>query len=190
MRLGGLFPHIDSITVIVYITVMVMNEEWTLEQFSEGVAEELRTRNLLGASHDGRVSAAPDARTIRYYTTLGLLDRPKIAGRDARYNRRHLLQIVAIKALQALGLPLSEIQARLYGRSNEELEALLEAASGQVPATEYHPLVWRELAIEPGLKILAEEGWAPHIDSETLIERMREALSVLQKKTEKIKKER
>ena len=49
-----------------------------LDELSDRVARELGVRGLLGAAADGRVSAAPDARTVRYYTTLGLLDRPRI----------------------------------------------------------------------------------------------------------------
>src|SRR5256714_14029154 len=112
-----------------------------LDELSDRVAHELGERGLLGAAADGRVSAAPDARTVRYYTTLGLLDRPRIEGRQARYAERHLLQLLAIKALQALDLPLAEIQQRLYGRSDAELKALDESltagerttSAGRVP---------------------------------------------------------
>ncbi|HMY53348.1 MAG TPA: hypothetical protein PK671_10365, partial [Candidatus Obscuribacter sp.] len=38
---------------------------------------------------DNRVSPVPDARTTRYYTSIGLLDRPLIVGRQARYTERH-----------------------------------------------------------------------------------------------------
>lgn len=73
----------------------------------------------------GRVSGAPSPRTIRYYTTHGLLDRPKeFDGRTALYGERHLLQLVAIKRLQARGLTLSEIQERLVAASDEDLEGL------------------------------------------------------------------
>lgn len=74
---------------------------------------------------NGQVSAVPDGRTLRYYATLGLLDRPaEVRGRRAYYGPRHLLQAVAVKALQAEGLPLQEIQHRLAGRSDEELRQL------------------------------------------------------------------
>src|SRR3954471_1396904 len=99
----------------------------TLDELSERVAAELAGRGMLGAAPDARVSAAPDARTVRYYATLGLLDRPRIEGRQARYGERHLLQLLAIKALQAVELPLAEIQQRLYARSDAELKALVEA---------------------------------------------------------------
>jgi DNA-binding transcriptional MerR regulator len=81
----------------------------------------LRRAGLLRLQGDGRVSAAPDARTVRYYATLGLIDRPEFEGRVARYGKKQLLQLVAIKALQTDGLGLSNIQSRLYGRSEREL---------------------------------------------------------------------
>ena len=37
-----------------------------------------------------------------------------------------MLQLLAIKALQALDLPLAEIQQRLYARSDAELKGLVE----------------------------------------------------------------
>jgi DNA-binding transcriptional MerR regulator len=134
-----------------------------LEELSGRVAEELGGRGLLGAAPDARVSSAPDARTVRYYTTLGLIDRPRIEGRQARYGERHLLQLLAIKALQALDLPLAQIQQRLYGRSDAELKALVESVAAQakdaVQATPLPAVRLREVAIEPGVRLIVEEGW-------------------------------
>src|SRR4051794_17415367 len=134
-----------------------MVAEMSLEQLSAEVAERLARHRLLETQPDGRVSAAPDARTIRYYSTLGLLDRPKLEGRQARYGHRHLLQLLAIKALQGAALPLSEIQSRLYGRSDEELTALWQSVIAVRPARKAapKPILWRELMNEPGLKLLA-----------------------------------
>ena len=83
-----------------------------------------------------RVSALPDRRMLRYYTTLGLLDRPvEIRGRTAYYGRRHLLQIVAIKRLQAAGATLADVQARLAGATTADLERIadLPATDDSVP---------------------------------------------------------
>ena len=83
-----------------------------------------------------RVSALPDRRMLRYYTTLGLLDRPaEVRGRTAYYGRRHLLQAVAIKRLQAAGSSLAEVQRRLAGISSADLEKLADLpADGAPPA--------------------------------------------------------
>src|SRR3954466_14180999 len=96
-----------------------------LEQLSERVAAELSDRGLLGAAADARISPAPDARTVRYYTTLGLLDRPRIEGRQGHYGERQLWQLLAIKALQAADLPLAQIPQRLYGRTGDEVKTVV-----------------------------------------------------------------
>jgi DNA-binding transcriptional MerR regulator len=96
---------------------------WTLDQLSAAVSRAL-TVDYAG-SVNGRVRDVPDRRTIRYYTTLGLIDRPAaMRGRTAMYGRRHLLQLVAIKRLQAEGSSLAEVQARLVGLTDRALEAL------------------------------------------------------------------
>lgn len=86
-----------------------------------------------------RVRQRPDARTVRYYTQHGLVDRPlPVGGREARYGRRHLVQVVAVKRLQAAGVSLADIQRRLAGAADDELlaaigtgaEAALAAAAG------------------------------------------------------------
>jgi DNA-binding transcriptional MerR regulator len=98
---------------------------WTLEQLSERVAAALAV-GYSGQSN-GRVSELPNARTIRYYTTLGLLDRAAWwRGRTALYSLRHLLQLVAIKRLQADNLSLAEIQARLVGLTDAALRKVAE----------------------------------------------------------------
>ena len=77
---------------------------WTIDELGERVAEALGGPGYDGVP-SGRVRDVPDLRTIRYYTTLGLLDRPAaMRGRTALYGPRHLLQLVAIKRLQARGL--------------------------------------------------------------------------------------
>ena len=152
----------------------------TLDELSQEVSRLLEEKALLEAQADGRVAAAPDARTVRYYGTLGLVDRPSIVEREARYRRRHVLQLVAIKALQARGLPLSDIQARLYGRSNSELETLLKAVSQDGPRPGgVRAVRWREVTVEPGLKVMVEDGWAPRLSPGALEERIRAALAAL-----------
>ena len=152
-----------------------------LDELSVRIERELTARGLLGAASDARVSAAPDARTVRYYTTLGLLDRPRIEGRQARYGERHVLQLLAIKALQATDLPLGEIQRRLYARSDSELKALIEslAAEASTQAAAAPPSVrLREVAIEPGVRLIVEEGWRTR-DAAALEARIRAALIAL-----------
>src|SRR5688572_24726352 len=152
----------------------------TLEELASEVVRQLVERELPWSAQDNRVSAVPDARTIRYYTTLGLLERPRIVGRVAHYGRRHLLQLLAIKALQGLQLPLNEIQSRLYGRSDKELEALLDSIAAHQPRRQpvVNTVIWREVMIEPGLKIMAEDSWQPRNEKE-LEEKIRAVLTAL-----------
>jgi DNA-binding transcriptional MerR regulator len=93
------------------------------------------------ASASGRVRERPDVRTIRYYTSLGLVDPPlDHRGRVAHYGPRHLLQLVAIKLLQEGGLSLADVQRRLTGASDERLRALVgPAAAAAVTAAAVAP---------------------------------------------------
>jgi len=75
-----------------------------------------RVREALAAEYpgapNGRVRDVPDRRVIRWYTTIGLVDRPLgMRGRTALYGPRHLQQLVAIKRAQADGQSLAQIQA-------------------------------------------------------------------------------
>ena len=96
---------------------------WTLDELTRGVAAALAVDYDGQAS--GRVRDVPDQRAIRYYTTLGLVDRPAaMRGRTALYGPRHLLQLVAIKRLQARGLSLAAVQAELAGVGEADLERI------------------------------------------------------------------
>jgi DNA-binding transcriptional MerR regulator len=77
------------------------------------------------------VRDVPDVRTIRYYTTIGLMDRPaEMRGRTAFYGPHHLRQLVAVKRLQARGMSLLEVQESLAGASPRRLDQLAELPSG------------------------------------------------------------
>src|SRR2546430_9008679 len=96
---------------------------WTIEELGAQVALALSV-DYEGPGN-GRVRGVPDLRSIRYYTTLGLIDRPaEMRGRTALYGRRHLLQLVAIKRLQAQGLTIAELQRQLLGLTNAALEKI------------------------------------------------------------------
>jgi DNA-binding transcriptional MerR regulator len=158
-----------------------MKARLTLEELANDVQTMLGGKGLLEAQADGRISSAPDPRTVRYYTTLGLLDRPEIVEREARYGRRHVLQLCAIKAMQTAGLPLAEIQARLYAKTDAELDALIAstAKTRRQRPMQVRALTWREVTIEPGLKILVEEGWTPRMTEAALEDRIRAVLAAL-----------
>jgi DNA-binding transcriptional MerR regulator len=96
---------------------------WTLDELSAQVVQALMVD--YPGQVNGQVREVPDIRTIRFYTTRGLIDRPaQMHGRTALYGERHLLQLVAIKRLQAKGLTLAEIQKQVGGQSNRKLREL------------------------------------------------------------------
>jgi DNA-binding transcriptional MerR regulator len=120
-----------------------MNEAWTMAELVQRAARALAAADV--RAPNGRVTEVPDARMIRWYTTTGLVDRPVMRGRVATYGERHLLQLVAVKRLQAQGLTLAEIQQRLAGAP----DAALRSAAGSAPAAEPLPVIEREPADRP-----------------------------------------
>ena len=104
--------------------------ELTLDGLVAAVADELDERAITPT--DPRATERPDGRTLRYYTTLGLLD-PPLAHRQRRavYGRRHVRQAVAIKRLQADGATLAEIQSRLAGLDDRALEKVAAEAGNR-----------------------------------------------------------
>lgn len=102
---------------------------WTLDQLVAQVAAALDGQ--AGPAADRRVRQVPDRRAIRWYTTIGLLDRPEVRGRTGWYGERHLLQLVAIKRLQAVGRSLAEIQADLAGVTDDTLRQIADLPDQQ-----------------------------------------------------------
>lgn len=72
-------------------------------------------------------------RTIRYYTTEGLLPPPDTRGRYALYSDTHLLRLRLIARLKDAYLPLSEIKTRLEHISNEQMQQLLITEAQPTP---------------------------------------------------------
>ncbi len=103
-----------------------------------------RVREALAAEYpgapNGRVRDVPDRRAIRWYTTIGLVDKPLgMRGRTALYGSRHLQQLVAIKRRQAMGHSLADIQVEFSWIAPEQLGELAQvpdrllADGGPVP---------------------------------------------------------
>ncbi|MGP3954918.1 helix-turn-helix domain-containing protein [Nonomuraea sp. 3N208] len=107
-----------------------MSDTWTIGELAELAARALRAG---GTQANGRVRDVPGERLIRWYTTIGLVDPPLTRrGRIARYGRRHLLQLVSIKRMQAAGHSIAEIQTALAGATDRMLE---DAAGIKGPVT-------------------------------------------------------
>jgi DNA-binding transcriptional MerR regulator len=118
-----------------------VEEPWTILELAELAADVLAAAQPTGSPAEagspaepranGRVRDVPNERLVRWYVTVGLVDPPlSRRGRVARYGRRHLLQLVAVKRRQGEGRSLAEIQAELAGATDEAL-----AAVARVPDT-------------------------------------------------------
>ena len=120
-------------------------------------------------------------RTVRYYVQRGLLPAPEFKGRDTSYGRGHLSRLRAIKRLQAAGLPLDAIEARLAGSSEAELDQLARADVLEVelprqappPAGSRHARAsapacgvrqaerWERVVLAPGLELFVKAAADP-----------------------------
>jgi hypothetical protein len=107
--------------------------EWTIDELATRVAAALDGSAYPGAPN-GRVRDVPDRRSIRWYSTIGLVDRPgAMRGRTALYGPRHLLQLVAVKRRQAEGQRIAEIQAELAGAPDDVLRSIAALPLDELP---------------------------------------------------------
>ena len=108
----------------------------------------------------GRVRQAISLRALRYYNTHGLLDPPaRFHGRTALYGHHHLLQLVAIKRLQARGCTLVEVQQQLLGLSDAALAQVAGLAPGeQAPRPEDPGAFWETIPEAPAPAEATEEA--------------------------------
>jgi DNA-binding transcriptional MerR regulator len=80
--------------------------------------------------HRGTVSLVPDERTIRYYVSEGLIQSAdEKQGTASVFSYKHLLQLVAVKKLQAEHLPIKKIRELVSGKDEQQLENLLGVSS-------------------------------------------------------------
>jgi DNA-binding transcriptional MerR regulator len=101
-------------------------------------------------------------RNIRYYQSLGLVDRP-VSADGLGFNEKHRLQLIAIRVLQAKGLPLGKIQSLLYARSEEDLLEVERQGWNELTSSAAQPLPgntpdWRITPIGADLFVLARSG--------------------------------
>ena len=90
---------------------------------------------LAPQQHRYKVTARPDVRTIRYYTSQGLLPKPaSYEGGRARYGGVHLLRLLLVKRLQAEHLTLARIRAILADKADAEVFSDLTGAAPGPPA--------------------------------------------------------
>ncbi len=120
--------------------------------------------------------AAPSARSVRFYVSHGLLDRPEGAGTAATYGYRHFLQLLAIKIRQREGQTLESIKREMKDVTGDALErriaqSLAPALGGGpvVPNTDAeNTALWRRLPVSDGIEIHVR-GDSPAAREEALV---------------------
>ena len=137
-----------------------MSEMFSLQELSERINAWCEEHDIAPAS--GQAGDVVSERNIRYYRTLGLIDAPDGGG----YGEKHLLQLTAVRLLQAQGLPLRRIRELLYGRSLAELreirrrglaEAQTATASLRVTMPTQDEL-WRTIPLDEDFLLVSRRG--------------------------------
>ena len=108
-----------------------MNDFTTLAELVAEVNAWCEKHRVIPAN--GQAADQLSERNVRFYRTTGLLDAP--ASADGRgYGEIHRLQLVAIRLLQAQGLPLRRIRELLHGRSLSDLRQIEERGTAELTA--------------------------------------------------------
>ena len=92
----------------------------TSRELSDLAAEVIRSCGIQPANNQAKT--VPAQRMVRYYMANGLLSKPTGNGRELRFGRRHLLELIAIKRMQSTGTSLSDVRKALDGMGAQELE--------------------------------------------------------------------
>src|SRR5262245_58157071 len=112
-----------------------MSETFSAEALAEAVNGWCEAHGVSPAN--GQAGEQMTVRNIRYYRTLGLIDPPALGGGQG-FGEKHRLQLVAIRLLQAQGLPLSRIQELLFGRSIEDLKQIEKKGLAEIEAAGFN----------------------------------------------------
>jgi DNA-binding transcriptional MerR regulator len=120
-----------------------MSESYTVEELAEAVNDWCARHGIAPAS--GQAGERMTTRNVRYYRTLGLVDAPSTGG-GSGYGAKHRLQLIAIRLLQAQGLPLNRVRDLLLGRTLEDLRVI--ERRGLTELRQAGPPVFRPSAAE------------------------------------------
>jgi len=148
-----------------------------------------------------KVTDFPDVRTVRFYATRGLIDKPdRYDGQQSIYTFKHLLQLIVIKYLQSQYLTIKKIGQIFEGLSETELlklinvptkkNFLLSSSKGEAVSVNSQPSyqlefqnwheknnekMWKHYNIESGVEISVREDFQPTSPShiEVLANRVR-----------------
>lgn len=103
----------------------------TLEHLAnfEGGADDLAliadgVLNGIGARGDDDGHSSINPRLIRDYTQRGILSRPERQGKEAVYNYKHLVELVAARVLLGDGWPLAKVSDYISSAGLEDLASL------------------------------------------------------------------
>ena len=137
-----------------------MTESLSLEQLSDRINAWCDEHGVQPAN--GQAGEAVTERNIRYYRTLGLVDAPDGGG----YGEKQLLQLTALRLLQAQGLPLRRIRELLYGRPLEVLReirgrGLAEAQQAAAAVRVTLPVqdeLWRMIPLDGDFMLVSRRG--------------------------------
>ena len=137
-----------------------MSELLSLEALCERVNTWCEAHRVVPAS--GQAAERMTERSVRYYRTLGLVDGPG----DAGYGEKHELQLMAVRLLQARGLPLRRIRELVYGRDLDDLRTIRDRGleeAGQAGLT--RPVVsasadelWRMIPLDDDFLLVSRRG--------------------------------
>ena len=137
-----------------------MPESYSLEELSERINSWCEEHGIAPVS--GQAGVLVSERNIRYYRTLGLVDAPD----GGAYGEKQLLQLTAVRLLQAQGQPLRRIRELLYGRSIEELREIrrrgLAEADRRLPSARMpFPMqdeLWRAIPLDEDFLLVSRRG--------------------------------
>jgi DNA-binding transcriptional MerR regulator len=138
--------------------------EYTTEELAQAVRDWCDKHRMTPAN--GQAAEDITERTIRYYRTLGLLDKP-VGSYTKTFSDKHRLQLIAVRVYQAQGIPLRRIRDELYGKSEEDLMEFekLAAKQGKAAAQYAGPFEppaagesWAVAPLNDGFMLLSRDG--------------------------------
>lgn len=179
-RGGYLTPNTVIVTVLGVADPLAPHRDSTWDLPGLVAASRALLERAGARPEDERVNALPDERTVRFYQTGGLVDHPvRYEGRTALYGFRQLLQVVAVKLLQAQGHSLAQVQRALAGTTTAALEEAVRISLGApAPPSPARGPASRSLVaaeIAPGITVLVDPAVVS--DPGEVLSRLSEALS-------------
>ncbi len=122
-----------------------MSETFDLSTLARQVNDWCREHHIEPMS--GQAGEEVTERTVRFYRALGLLN-PPARGPEGGYTEHHRLQLVAVRILQAQGLPLRRIRPLLFGRTLDELREIEQRGLREIVSTDTTPFRLPQAAAE------------------------------------------